>query len=90
MSTLNETLEVMRASVVDLRYKTKDILECLRKRQRVELTCRGKLEGIIIPATENSPQPSMADHPAVGMWKDQEESVTAVMERLRKPRCHVD
>jgi len=79
----------MRASVVDLRYKTKDILECLRKRQTVELTCRGKIEGIIIPAPRNSHQPPMASHPAVGMWKDQEEPVSAVMERLRKPRFHV-
>ncbi|MFA7344945.1 MAG: hypothetical protein WC003_11625 [Terrimicrobiaceae bacterium] len=79
----------MRASVVDLRYKTKDILECLRRRQKVELTCRGKLAGIIVPVTENSDRPPMSGHPAVGMWKDQKEPVPEVMKRLRKPRFHV-
>jgi len=41
----------MQASVVDLWYNTKSILECLRRRQKVDLTCREKVEGIIIPVT---------------------------------------
>ena len=78
----------MQASVVDLRYKTKAILECLRRRQKVELTCRGKVEGVIMPVTRDSGPPRMAGHPAVGMWNDQKEPVTEMMKRLRKPRFH--
>ena len=40
--------------VVDLRYKTKDILACLRRKQKVRLTCRGKLEGVIVPAGQST------------------------------------
>jgi hypothetical protein len=78
----------MQASVVDLRYKTKDILECLRRSQKVELTCRGKIEGIIMPVALNPDRPPLSGHPAVGMWKDQEEHVSDMMRRLRKPRFH--
>ena len=78
----------MKASVVDLRYKTKDILECLRRRQKVELTCRGKIEGVIMPVQRISDPPHMAGHPAVGMWKDQKEPVSEMVKRLRKPRFH--
>ncbi len=82
-------IEFMQASVVDLRYKTKDILACLRRKQKVELTCRGKIEGIIVPVTEPSDRPPMSSHPAVGMWKDQAEPVPAMVKRLREPRFHV-
>lgn len=78
----------MQASVVDLRYKTKDILERLRRKQNVELTCRGKIEGIIMPVPRNSDRQPLSDHPAVGMWKDQKEPVSEMMRRLRKPRFH--
>jgi hypothetical protein len=78
----------MQASVVDLRYKTKEILESLRRRQKVELTCRGKIEGIILPAPLNSDRQPLSSHPAIGMWKDQEEPVSDLVRRLRKPRVH--
>ncbi len=80
----------MQASVVDLRYKTKSILECLRRKQKVELTCRGKIEGIIIPVSGPSGLPPLSCHPAVGMWRDQDEPVPVLVRRMRKPRFHVD
>jgi len=54
----------------------------------VELTCRGKIEGIILPAPLNSDRHPLSDHPAIGMWKDWEEPVSDMMRRLRKPRVH--
>ena len=54
----------------------------------MELTCRGKVEGVIMPVTRDSGPPRMAGHPAVGMWNDQKEPVTEMMKRLRKPRFH--
>lgn len=55
----------------------------------MELTCRGKIEGVIMPVMGNSDRHPMSSHPAVGMWKDQEEPVPEVLKRLRKPRFHV-
>lgn len=79
----------MQASVVDLRYKTKDILACLRRKQKIRLTCRGKLEGVIVPAGQSTGTLlPVKSHPAVGMWKDQKTPVAEVIAELRKPRHH--
>ena len=80
----------MKASVVDLRYKTKSILECLKRRQKVELTCRGKIAGVIVPAGEKPRRAPMGQDPAIGMWKDRPEPVAEMVARLRQPRFHVD
>ena len=41
----------MEASVVDLRYKMKDVLEALERRETVRILYHGKLKGTIIPAS---------------------------------------
>ncbi len=80
----------MQASVVDLRYKTKEILQRLRNQEKVEITCRGKIEGVILPAKRSAPRLPLSNHPAIGMWKDQQESVEATVRRLRKSRYDAD
>lgn len=44
----------MEASIVDLRYKTKDVLQSLERNETVKIYYRGKLKGIIQPATTKS------------------------------------
>ena len=39
----------MKASVVDLRYRMKDVLKALRRRESVEILYHGKTAGIILP-----------------------------------------
>lgn len=77
----------MKASVMDLRYRTREILRALEAKEEITLTHRGTEKGTIIPTT---PQPSdsksLASHPAVGMWADHEESVPALIARIRQPR----
>lgn len=39
----------MRASVVDLRYRMKDVLRALDRNEEVTVTYRGKVKGVIVP-----------------------------------------
>lgn len=41
----------MNASIVDLRYKTKQILEALDRRETVSVLYHGKVKGRLVPAT---------------------------------------
>ena len=78
----------MKASIVDLRYKTKEILRALERNETVTVLYHGKIKGIIRPAGKKPPA-SVKDHPFFGMHRDAEESVQDQVERLRKPRYAV-
>ena len=75
----------MKASIVDLRYKTNDILKALDRNESVTVLYHGKVKGIIKPAREKSDL-KVKDHPFFGMCKEFEESVLEELENLRKPR----
>jgi len=77
----------MKASVMDLRYRTKEILRALEAKEEIILTHRGTEKGKITPISRaDADSTSLADHEAVGMWSDAEESVPDMISRLRKPR----
>ncbi len=78
----------MKASIVDLRYKTKEILQALERNETVTVLYHGKVRGIIKPAGK-SPHARVKDHPFFGMYREEQESVQDQMERLRKPRHDV-
>jgi len=75
----------VKASIVDLRYKTREILEALERNESVTVLYHGKVKGVIHPAGKQ-PAPGMAEHPFFGMRSDAVESVADEMERLRRPR----
>ena len=75
----------MKASIVDLRYKTNDILKALDRNESVTVLYHGKVKGIIKPAREKS-ELKIKDHPFFGMYQESEESVLEELENLRKPR----
>ena len=77
----------MKASIVDLRYKTKEILKALEASEPVSIYYHGKLKGTIFPA---KPERKMRveDHPFCGMRKDDKRSVKQIMKELRRPRYH--
>ncbi len=80
----------MRASIVDLRRKTAEILRALDRGERVTIVCRGKVKGTIVPASaKNAAKVRVEDHPAFGMWEDREDmqDVEAYMGQLRKGRA---
>ena len=78
----------MKASSVDLRYKTKEIFEALERRETIALHVRGKLKGYIVPADQGKARIKAEDHPFFGSRADDHEEVAAIMERLRAPRYH--
>ena len=77
----------MKASIVDLRYKTKEILKALEARESVSIYYHGKLKGTIIPA-EPLKKMKSEDHPFAGMMKHDKRSVKQIMKELRRPRYH--
>ncbi len=75
----------MKASVVDLRYRMAEVLAALDRREQVTLTSHGKVRGTIVPAGETKPA-KVAAHPFFGMSRDDDRSVTDVMQSLRAGR----
>ena len=75
----------MEASVVDLRYKMKDILEALERRESIRILYHGRLKGTIVPIS-NQRKGKMIDHPFFGMKKREQASVTEQMNILRGGR----
>lgn len=75
----------MDASIVDLRYKTKEILTALERNEEVRVLYRGKLKGRILPARSSAPFNSVSEHPFCGSDKGSL-SVEETMNRLREPR----
>lgn len=75
----------MKASIVDLRYKSNDILKALDRNESVTVLYHGKVKGVIKPARERS-ESKVKDHPFFGMNIGHEETVLEELENLRKPR----
>lgn len=85
----------MKATVLDLRRRMKDVLESLRRNEPVILLRRGKVVGTIQPpgvppdsARRGSASRLASSHPAFGLWKDRADlrDVEAAVARLRKGR----
>ncbi len=75
----------MKASIVDLRYKTTDILKALDRNESVTVLYHGKVKGVIKPVREKSIF-KVKDHPFFAMHKDGEQTVLEELDNLRKPR----
>jgi antitoxin (DNA-binding transcriptional repressor) of toxin-antitoxin stability system len=76
----------MNASILDLRYKTSDILAALENRERITILYHGKPRGTIIPLEDASTAGKVCEHELFGMYAAEKESVDEVMERLRGGR----
>ena len=74
----------MHASVVDLRYRSSDILAALDHGEKVVLFYHGKPKGTIVPL-EKKQTGLVSDHPFFGMSSDGK-SVEDVMDDLRGGR----
>jgi prevent-host-death family protein len=75
----------MKASVVDLRYKMKNILQALDRNEPVTITYHGR-EKAIITSLDNTERKSVIDHPFFGMKTESIEPVDETMKRLRGGR----
>ncbi len=75
----------MEASVVDLRYKMKDVLAALERREVIRILYHGQVKGTIIPVS-GIRKIKMTDHPFFGMSKEDPASVPEIMAVLRRGR----
>jgi antitoxin (DNA-binding transcriptional repressor) of toxin-antitoxin stability system len=80
----------MKATFVDLRTKSAEIIRALLRKERVTVLYRGKPAAVMQPIDDHSDgtTPSAKDHPAFGMWADRDDldDVAAHVRRLRRSR----
>lgn len=93
MYTLSDHLRLeateMKATFLDLRKRSKEIVKALDRNQPVTLFYRGKAKGVIVPASSPSKNSvSASKHKAFGMWRERADmkSVPGVIAKLRKTR----
>ena len=77
--------DFMKASIVDLRYKTSEILKALERNEAVEVLYHGKLKGIIQPVGSEL-KVSIVNHPFFNMSKENDKTVLQELDALRAPR----
>jgi antitoxin (DNA-binding transcriptional repressor) of toxin-antitoxin stability system len=75
----------MKATILDLRYRMKEVLKALDKGEKVAVFYHGKLKGTIVPAGADSAL-KVTDHPYFGMAADEPKPVSEQMDELRKSR----
>lgn len=75
----------MKASIIDLRYKMKDVLKALDRKEEVKILYHGKIKGVIVPVNDKQLK-KVKDHVFFGMKKDNNKSVSKEMQKLREAR----
>jgi antitoxin (DNA-binding transcriptional repressor) of toxin-antitoxin stability system len=80
----------MDATIVDLRYRMKDVLRAIDRGETVTVLYRGKPKATLTPVSPASdqPRPKTKDQPLFGIWKDREDlgDPTSYVRNLRRPR----
>ena len=74
----------MKASIIDLRYRMKDILLALERNETVQILYHGKVKGTIQPPAKDG-SVRVEEHPFFGMHMDGL-NVEEEMDRLRGGR----
>jgi antitoxin (DNA-binding transcriptional repressor) of toxin-antitoxin stability system len=84
----------MDATIVDLRYRMKDVLRAIDRGEAVTVLYRGKARARLLPYSEteddpNSAKPQTADQPLFGMWRDRDDLSHPELwvRSLRQPRA---
>jgi len=75
----------MKATVLDLRYRMKDVLKALDKREKVTISYHGRIKGTIVPAGADKAI-KVEDHPFFNMAEEETRSVAQQMGELRGSR----
>jgi hypothetical protein len=77
----------MQATIVDLRYKMKEVLKALDRKEPGTIVYHGKEKGVIFPSgTRGGKYLKSADHPFYGSARTDAADVAAQMEELRGGR----
>lgn len=77
----------MKATILDLRRRMKDVLLALDRSESVTIYYRGREKAILTPSGKRT-EKSVMDHAAFGMWRDRKNmaDVDAYVRNLRKGR----
>ena len=77
----------MKATIVDLRYRMKDVLSAVERGESVTVLYRGKPKARILPIAKN-PGGNLAESEVFGMWKDRKDlrDVPGYVRKLRQGR----
>jgi len=75
----------MKTSIIDLRYKMKDVIKALEKREKITILYHGKPKGVILPVHMEKKK-DVKTHPFFGMFKEESKSVEETMQELRGGR----
>ena len=75
----------MKATVIDLRYRMKDVLRALDRNEEVTVLHRGDVKGTIVPKSRRT-SIRVEEHPLFGDSKLSNSSVDDVMSELREGR----
>ncbi len=77
----------MKATILDLRRRMREVLLALDRNESVTIYYRGKKKAVLSPCRQLSGK-SVKDHEAFGMWQDREDTadVDAFVRDLRKGR----
>jgi len=78
----------MKATVLDLRYRTKDVLKAVERGETVTVLYRGKEKARITPVLASPVRAEVHAHEAFGMWKDRKDlsNVPKFVRTLRQSR----
>jgi antitoxin (DNA-binding transcriptional repressor) of toxin-antitoxin stability system len=79
---------LMKATIVDLRYRMKAVLAALDRGEPVTVLHRGKEKARLVPIKAKSSKRHPREDPAFGMWKSRPEmqDVANYVRTLRKSR----
>ena len=75
----------MDASILDLRYKMKNVLKALKMREKVRIFYHGKVQGEIVPV-KGLCNKKVQTHPLFGILKDQQEHPEEIVSKMRRKR----
>jgi antitoxin (DNA-binding transcriptional repressor) of toxin-antitoxin stability system len=79
----------MKATVLDLRYRMKDVLRAIERGESVTVLHRGAVKARISPFTKPDGAKPSSDK-VFGMWRDRKDvsDPAEYVRELRKPRRH--
>lgn len=77
----------MEATILDLRYRMKDVLNALEKNEQVTVLYHGKVKGVIVPAMSDEKAKKVKTHPFFGSSAiSEQKTVLEELEDLRGGR----
>jgi antitoxin (DNA-binding transcriptional repressor) of toxin-antitoxin stability system len=78
----------MKATILDLRYRTKDVLKAIERGETVAVLYRGKEKALLMPSAPNQPGTALRKSEAFGLWKDRKDlrNVAAFVRSMREGR----